>query len=107
MALIPRFSRVKMMRQWAGIIDLTPDDSPIIDRLPVTGAYMDGGWGTGGFKATPASGLCFAHLIATDRPHPAAAPFALDRFESGRLVNEHLSAGGYEQIGRASCRERV
>ena len=95
-ALIPRFSRVKMMRQWAGIIDLTPDDSPIIDRLPVAGAYMDGGWGTGGFKATPASGLCFAHLIATDRPHPAAAPFALRRFESGRLINEHLSAGGYE-----------
>ncbi len=94
-ALFPVLSRLKLMRQWAGIVDTTPDDCPIIDRLPVAGLYLDGGWGTGGFKATPASGFVFAHTIARDEPHPLARPFALDRFARGRLVNEHLAAGGF------------
>ena len=93
--LFPIFSRLKMMRQWAGIIDFTPDDCPILGKLPVGGLYIDCGWGTGGFKGTPGSGFVFAHTIAHDEPHPLAAPFALKRFESGRLVNEHLSAGGF------------
>ena len=93
--LFPIFSRLKMMRQWAGLIDYTPDDCPILGKLPVDGLYIDCGWGTGGFKGTPGSGFVFAHTIAHDEPHPLAAPFALSRFESGRLVNEHLSAGGF------------
>ena len=93
--LLPIFSRLKMMRQWAGIVDYTPDDCPIIGKLPVEGAYIDCGWGTGGFKGTPGAGFVFAHTIANDAPHPLAAPFALERFETGRLVNEHLSAGGF------------
>ena len=93
--LFPIFSRLKMMRQWAGLIDYTPDDCPILGKLPVGGLFIDCGWGTGGFKATPGAGFVFAHTIAHDEPHPLAAPFALSRFESGRLVNEHLSAGGF------------
>ena len=93
--LFPILSRVKLMRQWAGMVDICPDDSPIISKTPVEGAYIDCGWGTGGFKATPASGLVFAHTIANDAPHPLAAPFNLGRFETGHLVNEHLAAGGY------------
>ena len=93
--LFPIFSRLKMMRQWAGLIDYTPDDCPILGKLPVGGLFIDCGWGTGGFKATPGAGFVFAHTIAHDEPHPLAAPFALKRFESGRLVNEHLSAGGF------------
>ena len=93
--LFPIFSRLKMMRQWAGLIDYTPDDCPILGKLPVDGLYIDCSWGTGGFKGTPGSGFVFAHTIAHDEPHPLAAPFALSRFESGRLVNEHLSAGGF------------
>ncbi len=93
--LFPILSRVKLMRQWAGMVDICPDDSPIISKTPVEGAYIDCGWGTGGFKATPASGLVFAHTIANDAPHPLATPFNLGRFETGHLVNEHLAAGGY------------
>ena len=93
--LFPIFSRLKMMRQWAGIVDFTPDDCPILGKLPVGGLFIDCGWGTGGFKGTPGAGFVFAHTIAHDEPHPLAAPFALERFESGRLVNEHLSAGGF------------
>ena len=93
--LFPTLSRVKMLRQWAGIIEHTPDHSPIISKLPVEGVFMNAGWGTGGFKATPASGLVFADSIANDRMHPIAAPFGLQRFETARLVGEHLAAGGY------------
>ncbi len=93
--LFPSLSRVKMMRQWAGIIEHTPDHSPIISKLPVEGVFINGGWGTGGFKATPGSGWVFADSIANDRMHPMAAPFYLDRFRTARLVGEHLAAGGY------------
>jgi sarcosine oxidase, subunit beta len=90
--LFPIFSRLKMLRSWAGIVDVAPDASPIIGRLPVAGLYLNGGWGTGGFKATPGAGWVFAHTIARDEPHPLAAPFALDRFASGALVDEHAAA---------------
>jgi sarcosine oxidase, subunit beta len=90
--LFPVFSRLKMMRSWAGIVDVSPDASPIIGKLPVAGLYLNGGWGTGGFKATPGAGHVFAHTIANDESHPLAAPFALDRFTTGALVDEHGAA---------------
>jgi sarcosine oxidase subunit beta len=90
--LFPIFSRLKMLRSWAGIVDVSPDASPIIGKLPVAGLYLNGGWGTGGFKATPGAGHIFAHTIANDAPHPLAAPFALDRFTTGALVDEHGAA---------------
>ena len=90
--LFPIFSRLKMLRSWAGIVDVCPDASPIIGKLPVAGLYLNGGWGTGGFKATPGAGHVFAHTIAHDEPHPLAAPFALDRFHTGALVDEHGAA---------------
>jgi len=90
--LFPVFSRLKMLRSWAGIVDVSPDASPIIGKLPVSGLYLNGGWGTGGFKATPGAGHVFAHTIAHDTPHPLAAPFALDRFTTGALVDEHGAA---------------
>lgn len=91
-ALFPIFSRLKMMRSWGGIVDVCPDASPIIGKTPVDGLYFNGGWGTGGFKATPGSGHVFAHTIARNEPHPLAAPFALDRFTSGALIDEHGAA---------------
>ena len=90
--LFPILSRLKMLRSWAGIVDVAPDASPIIGKLPVEGLYLNGGWGTGGFKATPGAGWVFAHTIARDEPHPLAAPFALERFTSGALVDEHAAA---------------
>jgi sarcosine oxidase subunit beta len=91
--LFPIFSRLRMLRSWGGIVDVTPDASPIIGKLPVTGLFLNGGWGTGGFKATPGAGWVFAHTIAHNEPHPLAAPFALERFTSGALVDEHGAAG--------------
>jgi sarcosine oxidase subunit beta len=90
--LFPIFSRLRMMRSWAGIVDVCPDASPIIGKTPVDGLYINGGWGTGGFKATPGSGWVFAHTIATGAPHPLNAPFNLDRFASGALIDEHGAA---------------
>jgi sarcosine oxidase subunit beta len=90
--LFPIFSRLRMMRTWGGIVDVCPDASPIIGRLPVEGLFMNGGWGTGGFKATPGSGHVFAWTIAKNEPHPLAKPFALERFTSGALIDEHGAA---------------
>jgi len=90
--LFPSFSRLRMLRSWAGIVDIAPDASAIIGKTPVRGLYFNCGWGTGGFKATPGSGHVFAHTIARDEPHPLAAPFALERFASGALVAEHGAA---------------
>jgi sarcosine oxidase subunit beta len=90
--LFPMFSRVRMLRQWGGIVDVAPDACPIISRTPVRGLYLNCGWGTGGFKATPGSGWVFAHTIANDAPHPINAPFSLERFSSGRLIDEHGAA---------------
>jgi len=91
--LFPIFSRMRMMRSWGGIVDVCPDASPIIGKLPVEGLYLNGGWGTGGFKATPGSGWVFAYTIARDEPHPLNAPFQLDRFTTGALIDEHGAAG--------------
>ncbi len=90
--LFPIFSRLRMLRQWGGIVDVCPDASPIVGKTPVEGLYINCGWGTGGFKATPGSGWVFAHTIARDRPHDLNAAFALERFSSGRLIDEHGAA---------------
>ncbi len=91
--LVPITARLRMMRAWAGIADICPDASPIIGATPVPGLYINGGWGTGGFKATPASGWLFAWTLAKGEPHPIAAPFSLDRFTTGALIDEHGAAG--------------
>jgi len=91
--LFPIFSRVRMNRQWGGIVDTTPDACPIISATPLRGLFINGGWGTGGFKATPGSGFVFAHTLAQGRPHKLNEAFALDRFISGRLIDEHGAAG--------------
>ena len=88
MTLMPMIGRARVLRAWGGIMDMTPDGSPIIDRTPVEGLYLDGGWCYGGFKAVPASGWCMAHLMATDTPHPVASRFRLDRFATGHLLDE-------------------
>jgi sarcosine oxidase subunit beta len=88
MALMPMIGRVRLLRHWGGIMDMTMDGSPIIDRTPLEGLYLNAGWCYGGFKATPASGWCFAHLIARDQPHPVAAAYRLDRFATGHLIDE-------------------
>ncbi|MFG1185158.1 sarcosine oxidase subunit beta family protein [Xanthobacter aminoxidans] len=90
--LFPQFTRMKMLRNWGGIVDVTPDRSPIIGKTPVKGLYVNCGWGTGGFKATPGSAHVFAHTIARDEPHPVNAPFTLDRFRTGRLIDEAAAA---------------
>ncbi|HLY54612.1 MAG TPA: FAD-dependent oxidoreductase, partial [Stellaceae bacterium] len=90
--LFPMFRRMKMLRNWGGIVDVTPDRSPIIGKTPVPGLYVNCGWGTGGFKATPGSGHVFAATIARDEPHPIAAPFRLDRFRDGALIDEAAAA---------------
>ncbi len=90
--LFPQFSRLRMLRSWGGIVDVTPDRSPIIGTTPVPGLFVNCGWGTGGFKATPGSGHVFAHTIAKGEPHPLNAPFTLDRFRTGRLIDEAAAA---------------
>jgi sarcosine oxidase subunit beta len=90
--LFPQFSRLRMLRNWGGIVDVTPDRSPIIGTTPIRGLYVNCGWGTGGFKATPGSGHVFAHTIARGEPHAVNAPFALDRFRTGRLIDEAAAA---------------
>ena len=91
--LFPIFSRVRMLRQWGGIVDVCPDACPVIGKMPVGGLYFNCGWGTGGFKATPGSGWVFAHTIAQDRPHALNEAFSLERFTSGALIDEHGAAG--------------
>jgi len=90
--LFPMFRRMRMLRNWGGIVDVTPDRSPIIGKTPVPGLYVNCGWGTGGFKATPGSGHVFADTIANDRPHPVNAPFSLERFRDGVLIDEAAAA---------------
>ena len=90
--MFPIFSRVRMNRQWGGIVDVSPDACPIISLTPVKGLYINCGWGTGGFKATPGSGWAMAHTVAQDRPHALNAAFALDRFYNGHLIDEHGAA---------------
>ena len=90
--LFPITSRLRMMRQWGGTVDTCPDASPIIGKTPVDGLFINCGWGTGGFKATPGSGWVFAHTLATGEPHALNAAFTLDRFTSGLLIDEHGAA---------------
>jgi sarcosine oxidase subunit beta len=90
--LFPNFRRLAMLRNWGGIVDVTPDRSPIIGLTPVPGLFVNCGWGTGGFKATPGSGHVFAATVARNEPHPMAAPFGLDRFRTGRLIDEAAAA---------------
>ncbi len=90
--LFPLFRRMRMLRMWGGIVDTCPDASPIISKTPVDGLFINGGWGTGGFKATPGSGHVFAHTIALDQPHPIAEPFRLSRFVTGFTIDEHGAA---------------
>lgn len=91
--LYPVFRRVRMMRHWGGIVDTTPDACPIIGKTPLRDLFINCGWGTGGFKATTGSGWVFAHTLATGEPHALNAPFSLDRFATGHLIDEHGAAG--------------
>ena len=91
--MFPAFGEMRLMRHWAGIVDVVPDSSPIIGATPVDNLYINCGWGTGGFKAIPAGGYLLAHSIATGESHPLAAPFGLDRFTTGRLIDEGAAAG--------------
>src|SRR5829696_6205482 len=88
MAIMPMIGRLRIVRSWGGLMDMSMDGSPIIDATPVDGLYLNAGWCYGGFKATPASGWCFAHLIATGAPHPVAGSFRLDRFATGAVIDE-------------------
>jgi sarcosine oxidase subunit beta len=88
MALMPMIGRLRLLRSWGGVMDMSMDGSPIIDTTPIDGLYLNAGWCYGGFKAIPGSGFCYAHLIATGAPHPAAAALRLDRFATGRVLDE-------------------
>tara|TARA_R110000796_G_scaffold24153_2_gene68949 strand:+ start:1503 stop:2753 length:1251 start_codon:yes stop_codon:yes gene_type:complete len=88
MALIPALGRARLLRMWGGIMDMSMDGSPIIDRTDIAGLYFNGGWCYGGFKATPASGMCYAHLLATDTPHKVATAYRFDRFRRGFMIDE-------------------
>ena len=93
MELLPVLSRLRMMRQWAGICDMAPDVSPIVGKTPLENLYVSTGWGTGGYKAIPAGGDTLAHTIAHDEPHPLLRPFQLERFTTGRLIDEGAASG--------------
>ena len=88
MALMPIIGRAKLLRMWGGVMDMSMDGSPFIDKTHIQGLYFNGGWCYGGFKATPASGLCYAHLLATDEPHEVATELTLDRFINGKIIDE-------------------
>lgn len=90
--IFPIYRRMRMLRTWGGIVDVTPDRSPILGKTPVQGLYVNCGWGTGGFKATPGAGDLLAYTMAKDEPHPINAPFNLDRFRNGRLIDEAAAA---------------
>ena len=93
LALFPSFGRLRLLRQWAGIVDVVHDSSPIIGPTPVPGLYINCGWGTGGFKAIPVGGWTLAHVLATGRNHELAQPFQLERFTTGRLIDEAAASG--------------
>ncbi|MGA2776977.1 MAG: sarcosine oxidase subunit beta family protein [Steroidobacteraceae bacterium] len=93
LAMFPAFSRLRMLRQWAGIVDVVHDSSPIIGPTPVPGLYINCGWGTGGFKGIPVGGWTLAHVLATGQSHPLAEAFQLERFISGRLIDEAAASG--------------
>ena len=88
MAIFPNLGRLRLLRMWGGIMDMSMDGSPIIDKTSIENLYFNGGWCYGGFKATPAAGLCYAHLLATDTPHETATAYRFDRFEKGLMIDE-------------------
>jgi sarcosine oxidase subunit beta len=90
--LFPLFGHAQLLRTWAGIVDVSPDASPIIGPTPIEGLFVNAGWGTGGFKATPGSGWVYAETIARGEPSELAKPFALERFTTGALIDEHGAA---------------
>ncbi|MDA7982397.1 MAG: sarcosine oxidase subunit beta family protein [Alphaproteobacteria bacterium] len=90
--LFPQFRRLRMLRSWGGVVDIAPDASAILSAAPVGGIYVNCGWGTGGFKATPGSAFAFAHLVAKGEPHLKGRAFTLARFATGRLIDEHSAA---------------
>ena len=98
MTLMPVIGKAKILRSWGGIMDMTPDGSPIIDKTGIDGLYIDCGWCYGGFKAAPASGHCFAHLIATGRPHEAACGFRMDRFRTGYGIIDEEGTGSQHNL---------
>jgi len=98
MTLMPMIGKARLLRSWGGIMDMTPDGSPIIDRTGIDGLYFDGGWCYGGFKAVPASGYAFAHLIATDQPHETAAAYRLDRFRTGEGLMDEEGTGAQHNL---------
>ncbi|WP_101068514.1 sarcosine oxidase subunit beta family protein [Roseovarius salinarum] len=98
MTLMPMIGKARLLRSWGGIMDMTPDGSPIIDRSGIEGLYLNCGWCYGGFKAVPGSGHCMAHLVATDRPHDAAARFRLDRFRTGRGLMDEEGTGSQHSL---------
>ena len=91
--LFPQFSRMRFLRQWAGIVDVVHDSTPIIGPTSIGGLYINAGWGTGGFKAIPAGGWCLAHIMATGESHPLASAFSLERFETGAMIDEASASG--------------
>jgi sarcosine oxidase subunit beta len=94
--MFPAFASLRLMRQWAGTVDVTPDNSPILGPSPLGNLHLDCGWGTGGFKAIPVGGKLLAHLMATGKHHPLSAPFGLERFASGRLIDEGHAGVAHE-----------
>ena len=98
MALMPMIGRARLLRSWGGIMDMSPDGSPIIDKTPVDGLFVNCGWNYGGFKAIPASGWCLAHLVATNAPHPVAARYRLDRFHTGRGIMDEEGTGSQHNL---------
>jgi sarcosine oxidase subunit beta len=98
MTLMPMIGKAKVLRSWGGIMDMSPDGSPIIDRTDIGGLYLNCGWNYGGFKAVPASGYCFAHLLATDAPHEVARRFRLDRFRTGRGIMDEEGTGSQHNL---------
>jgi sarcosine oxidase subunit beta len=91
--LFPAFTRLRLMRQWAGTVDITPDTTPIMGKTPIQGLYINAGWGTGGYKAIPAGGDTMAWTVANDQPHALIRRFGLERFASGALIDEGAAAG--------------
>ncbi len=98
MTLMPVIGKAKVLRSWGGIMDMSPDGSPFIDKTPVEGLFIDCGWNYGGFKAVPASGWCMAHLIATGEPHEVAAKFRLDRFLTGQGIMDEEGTGAQHNL---------
>jgi len=98
MSLMPMIGKAKVLRSWGGIMDMSPDGSPIIDKTDIDGLYLNCGWCYGGFKAVPGSGFSYAHLIATDRHHEPAARFRLDRFQTGYGLMDEEATGSQHNL---------